>query len=305
MEITLNQLRVFAVVAQTCNFTRAAEELCLSQPAVSAQIHSLERGLGVRLFEQMGKRVFLTEAGQKLLPYAEDIIALAGQLEKVVDDVRQTASGKLRLATTTTIAIHLLPPILSDFQSKYNKVQVLLKVCKSTDEIVQGVIHNVWDLGVLASSLEHPDLQHPGIEVDALLRDQLVVIVGLNHPWVGRNEVRIDELVGQPIILYEQGSRVRNLIDEELDRRGLILNVMMEANNSEVIKQAVEREMGISIVGSYSVSTEGRNPDRLHVLKLAAVKLEFQVYLIIHKNKYQTATIKAFRGLLHSVVVGR
>jgi DNA-binding transcriptional LysR family regulator len=255
----------------------------------------------LQLFEQLGKRVSLTQAGKAFLRYAEDIIASAEQLESVVDDLRETPSGQLRLAATSTAAIHLLPAVLSSFRKNHGKTQILLDVCK-VDEIVPGILINTWDFGVIVSTIRRPDLSQPELDVHEFLSDEMVFIVGRDHPWVGRSSVPVAELAGQPFVLPKQGSDIRTIVQEEIMHHGIAIDAVMETNNSEVMKHVVQCAPCIAIVTRWSVSGEEIESRRLSIFRVPGVPLQCSVYLLSHRRKYQSAALRAFSGLVLSSV---
>lgn len=298
MDVSLTQLKVFLTVARTCNFTRAANELHMSQPAVSAHIHNLERTTRIKLFDQIGRRTYITESGREILRYAEKMTGLSQELEGVMDDLRENPIGKLRIAATSLLAVYWLPPILGAFRGKFGNVRVLLKV-REVDEIASGLLYNSFDFGLL-SDVERPDLQCQDLEVSEFLSGDSVLITAHDHPWSNRSHVTIDELAGEPFVLYPQDSDPRRIVDEELSRHGVELNVVVETNTTELIKRAVECGLGVSIVPRYAVSGPAANANRLSVLEMQGLGLYHSVYVVTHRSKYQTATIRAFREFLLS-----
>jgi DNA-binding transcriptional LysR family regulator len=276
----------------------------MSQPAVSAQIHNLERTTGTKLFEQLGKRVHLTKAGEALFRYARDILFMADELGNVMADLREKPAGSLRLAASPLVSIHMLPSVLAAFRQEYEGIQLQLTVHKSSSQTVSAVLQNTADIGLGGSSVDRRDLRHPDLVVSEFLRDQSVVIVGADHPWTARSKVRFDEVVGEPLILQDQVSPARQVIDEALSKHGVACQPVLETNDTEVIKRAVAKGVGISIVSRFAVSREELDSQRLTALELVGTDLHVSFYTMMHKKKYRSAAIQGFLRQLGAFAAG-
>ncbi len=249
------RLQVFHTVARLLSFTKAAETLHMTQPAVTFQVRQLEEHFNTRLFDRTHNRISLTEAGRCVYQYADRIFDLYGQMENAVRELTGEISGTLLIGASTTIAEYMLPALLGDFRLKYPDVDVQLKV-SNTEGIVTMVENNDIDLGVVEAPVMNKNLA-----VATCRMDQLVAIVPPSHPLAGQPRVAVHELLKYPYICREEGSGTREVISEYLQRCGVDLgevHVCMELGSPESIKGAVEAGMGVSIVSRATIHKELR-----------------------------------------------
>jgi DNA-binding transcriptional LysR family regulator len=247
------RLHVFYTVARLLSFTKAAETLHMTQPAVTFQVRQLEEHFNTRLFDRTHNRISLTEAGQKVYEYAERIFQLYNELENSVRELTGDISGVLILGASTTIAEYMLPALLGDFKAKYPDVNLRLKV-SNTDGIVSMVEHNVIDLGVVEAPVTNKNLA-----VDVCRTDRLVAIVPPTHDLAALDTVPLSSIVEYPYICREEGSGTREVVLEYLREAGFDpsqLNIIMELGSLEALKGAVESGIGISIVSRATLVKE-------------------------------------------------
>lgn len=247
------RLQVFHTVARLLSFTKAAETLHMTQPAVTFQVRQLEEHFNTRLFDRTHNRISLTAAGQCVYEYSDRIFGLYGEMENAVREMTGDVSGVLMMGASTTIAEYMLPALLGDFKKQYPDVNVQLRVSNS-DGIVHMVETNVIDLGVVESPVMNKNLV-----VEVCRMDQLVAILPPHHPLADRASVRIQELLEYPYICREEGSGTREVISEYMGQEGINdaqVNLTMELGSPESIKGAVEAGMGISIISRATVLKE-------------------------------------------------
>ena len=247
------RLQVFFTVARLLSFTKAAETLHMTQPAVTFQVRQLEEYFNTRLFDRTHNRISLTDAGQRVYGYAEKIFELYTEMESSVREMTGEISGSLTIGASTTIAEYMLPALLGDFKSRYPDINIHLKV-SNTEGIVSMVENNTIDLGVVEAPVANKNLV-----VDVCSSDKLVAIVPLGHPEAGRESLTYGDLVKYPFICREEGSGTREVINEYLSSadQGIgALNVSMELGSPEAVKGAVEAGMGISVVSLATVQKE-------------------------------------------------
>jgi len=247
------RLHVFYSVARLLSFTKAAETLHMTQPAVTFQVRQLEEHFNTRLFDRTHNKISLTEAGEKVYEYAERIFQLYNEMENSVRELTGEISGVLILGASTTIAEYMLPSLLGDFKSKYPDVNIRLKV-SNTDGIVSMVEHNVIDLGVVEAPVNNKNLA-----VDVCRTDKLVAIVPPSHELARQECVSLNQITEYPYICREEGSGTREVILEYLKDAGVDasqLNVIMELGSLEALKGAVEAGIGISIVSQATLVKE-------------------------------------------------
>lgn len=247
------RLQVFHTVARLLSFTKAAETLHMTQPAVTFQVRQLEEHFNTRLFDRTHNRISLTDAGKIVFQYADKIFDLYGQMENAVREMTGEISGALTIGASTTIAEYMLPSLLGDFKEKYPDVNIHLKVSNS-DGIVSMVENNAIDLGVVEAPVTNKNLL-----VEDCRTDQLVAISTPNHPLAKKKKVRLEDLLEFSFICREEGSGTREVISEyvsKVDKTGHGLNISMELGSPEAVKGAVEAGMGISVVSRATIQKE-------------------------------------------------
>ncbi|MGB5440657.1 MAG: selenium metabolism-associated LysR family transcriptional regulator [Gammaproteobacteria bacterium] len=247
------RLQVFHTVARLLSFTKAAESLHMTQPAVTFQVRQLEEYFNTRLFDRTHNRISLTEAGKRVYEYADQIFDLYAKMDNAVRDLTGEISGVLIIGASTTIAEYMLPSLLGDFKKKYPDVNVQLRVANS-DGIVTMVENNDIDLGVVESAVLNKNLV-----VEECRKDRLVAIVPPQHVLSGNTKISLRELLEHDYIAREEGSGTREVIHDHLADAGLKstdLHVAMELGSPEAIKGAVEAGMGVSIVSEVTIHKE-------------------------------------------------
>lgn len=248
------RLKVFNAVAKLLSFTKAAESLHMTQPAVTFQVRQLEEYFNTRLFDRTHNRVTLTAAGEKVNEFADRIFDLYTEMENSVRDLTGELSGALTIGASTTIAEYMLPTLLGKFKAEYPDINIRLKV-SNTDGIVGMVEHNVIDLGVVEAEVANKNLL-----VEVCHDDLLVVVAQPGHELTSLTKpIKASELVKHPFISREEGSGTREVIMQYLKAQGVDLNKMdfcLELGSPESLKGAVEAGMGISILSRSTISKE-------------------------------------------------
>jgi DNA-binding transcriptional LysR family regulator len=247
------RLQVFHTVARLLSFTKAAESLHMTQPAVTFQVRQLEEYFNTRLFDRTHNRISLTEAGKRVYEFADRIFELYAEMENAVRDMTGEISGVLIIGASTTIAEYMLPALLGNFKKKYPDINVHLKVSNS-DGIVHMVENNDIDLGVVEAPVMNKNLV-----VEECRKDRLVAIVSPQHPLAAKQKVRMPELLEAAYIDREEGSGTREVIQEYLSGLGMNatdVHVSMELGSPEAVKGAVEAGMGVSIVSEVTIHKE-------------------------------------------------
>jgi DNA-binding transcriptional LysR family regulator len=290
MDLQLVHLRTLHTVARHGSFSRAARELHLTQPAVSMQVRQLERALGLPLLERVGKRAFPTKAGEVLLAHAGRALRELEAGVEVVQRLRGIVAGRIRLGTSASFAIYLLPPALRRFRSRYPKTELTV-VTGNAPEIARAVVQNELDVGIVSLPVRERELA-----VSAFHRHELVAIAPPDRRWRRGQHVKAAELARDPLILFEQGATLRRVIDEWFQRAGVAPALPMELNNTEAIKKLVESGLGLSVTSWFSVEHEVR------ARKLVAARLEPPLYrdigVILRKDKPKTPVLEAFLATL-------
>jgi DNA-binding transcriptional LysR family regulator len=247
------RLQVFHTVARLLSFTKAAEALHMTQPAVTFQIRQLEEYFNTRLFDRTHNRITLTDVGEFVYEYADKIFEKYAELENAVKGMTGDMRGLLVIGASTMIAEYLLPILLGDFKTKYPDIYIRLKVSNS-DEIISMVENNIIDLGVVEAPVNNKNLS-----VTLCRMDQLVAIVPPKHPLAKCHEVTVQKLVAFPYISREEGSGTREVINEYFNHAGVSiddLNIVMELGSPEAIKGAVAAGLGVSILSRVAIQKD-------------------------------------------------
>ena len=283
----VRDLQVFLSVAKHLNYTRAAEEVNLSQPSVSVRMRQLERDLGSKLFEQLGKKVALTEAGELLIPYATRVIAILEDVRHAVGELNGLERGSLRIGASTTPGMYLVPQTIAHFKQRYPRVEVHLAV-KDTRQIEEGVIQNEFDFGFVGGHLA-------GDEVDVIpwLTDQIVLVTTPKHRLAQKKLVKPQELQKENFIIREPGSATRAAILTHLQKRDVEMNTIMEMENPESVKKAVQSGLGIAFISKFAVETELKAKTLVNV-HVRGLDIQRELKIVFRKDKHLSRAAQAF-----------
>jgi DNA-binding transcriptional LysR family regulator len=240
-------------VARLLSFTKAAETLHMTQPAVTFQIRQLEEYFNTRLFDRTHNRISLTDAGQRVFEYTDKIIALYSEMENRVRELTGDVSGIVIIGASTTIAEYVLPSLLGEFKDKHPNINLRLKVSNS-----EGIVHMVEDNSVDVGIVESP-ISNKNLAVEVCWHDKLVFICLPNHPFAKRTSIKAEDLADQPFVCREEGSGTREYITEYLSKHNMPpqdLHFSLEVGNPEAVKSAVEAGFGVSIVSQATLIKE-------------------------------------------------
>jgi DNA-binding transcriptional LysR family regulator len=245
------RLKVFRAVAEQASFRKASEALHLSQPAVSQHIHALEEELGLRLFDRSGTQTSLTPAGRLLLKYAERSARVLEEARSALAKLDGEVSGELRIGASTTVAQYILPRILGAFLKDNPRVTLSVE-SGNTEEIVALLLRDAILLGMI----EGPPLSKE-VHVEKFLDDRMVLIAPAGHEWAGAGSVPLHALAEVPLLLREQGSGSRRVVEQAIKKAGLPLNqlqIRMELDSTEAIVSGVEAGLGLGFVSEWGIS---------------------------------------------------
>ncbi|MBI1987051.1 MAG: LysR family transcriptional regulator [Nitrospinae bacterium] len=292
--MTLHQLRIFRAVAHHLNFTRAAQELHLSQPSASMQIQQLEEELGTPLFEKVGKRVNLSEAGRVLEGYVHRVMALLEEAREAIGELKGLKRGHLHVGASTTPGIYLLPRIMGAFKARYPGIEVFLEIA-NTRQVAEKILRNEIDLGFVGGELEAKG----EVKAELYLTDELILVAAPGHPLAGRGEVRPEELSGEGFILREPGSATRELALKALEGK-IEVKTAMELGNPEAVKQTVAAGLGVSFVSRFSVLSEIAE-GKLVVVPVRGLSFKRPLFILSHRDKRPLPLVEAFLECARSV----
>lgn len=290
--VTLHQLQVFEVAARHGSYTRAAEELFLTQPTVSMQIKHLTKSVGMPLFEQVGKRLFLTQAGQELFHTCQEIFGRISQFEMSVADMKGLKQGYLKIAVVTT-AKYVIPRLLGPFCQRYPGVEIALKVTNHSG-VLERLSENKDDLYILSKVPDEPD-----VKAYPFLPNPLVVLANHEHPLVGEKDIPIQKLADQPFITRESGSGTRGYIQQLFDEHKISPTIKIELSSNEAIKQAIAGGLGISVLSKHTISLEGAS-GQIAVLDVQHFPIPCHWYVIHLAGKQLSVVAQAFLEYLQT-----
>ena len=290
----LRQLEIFAKVAEMGSFSRAAEALHLTQPTVSEHIRALEDELGVRLLDRLGRGTATTRAGQLLLSYASRILALAREARQALEGYQGRIRGELVVGGSTIPGEYLLPAVIGRFREKFPDVSTTL-VIGDSQTVVDWVVDGRVELGVVGARLPQR-----GLEFQDLSPDEEVVVIPAGHPWQGRAQVTLEELVREPLLTRERGSGTRAAFESALERAGVDLGTLRiagEMGSNQAIKQAVKAGMGITVLSRIAVEEESRQ-GVLAFLRVQDLAVTRGFYVVTHRERSRSPVAEAFRRVL-------
>ena len=287
MNVTFRQLKVFAAVARHLSFTRAAKELHLSQPAVSMQIKQLEESAGISLFEQIGKKTYLTEAGREMFHYSRSIAQQLVEIEEVLEQLKGVSRGHLTIAVAST-ANYFATRLLAAFTKAHDGISFSLDVT-NRKSLLHQLEQNECDLVIMGKPPETMELV-----TEAFMENPLVVIAPPEHPLVGKKHISMQRLQEETFVVREFGSGTRIAMERFFDEQGFQLKTGMEMTSNEAIKQAVEAGLGLGIVSIHTMALE-LEAKYLVVLDVEKFPILRHWYVVHRQGKRLSPVAEAFR----------
>jgi DNA-binding transcriptional LysR family regulator len=289
--MNLNHLTIFHAVAQTGSMTLGAERLDISQPAVSKQVQELERVLGVHLFDRIGRRVHLSQAGEILADYARRLFGLVHEAETAMAEVRAVGRGRLVIGASTTIGSYLLPGVLSEFSRRHDRIELLVEI-ENTEQVHHRLARHELDIGLTEGFVEEEDL-----EAEVFHRDELVVIASPDHPLARMARVSLKAIQQEAFVLREPGSGTRAVEERALARLKLPIRVAMALGSTEAIKRVVAEGVALAIVSRLAAHAECA-AGTLAVLPVAGLRIERPFHLVRRKARRDGPALQAFCAIL-------
>lgn len=290
MNITIRQFQIFEAVAQHLSYTRAAEVLYLSQPAVSMQIKQLETEVEMPLFERMGKKLFLTEAGNELLIYARNISQQLIELGDVMGEMRGSERGRITIAVATT-ANYFALKLLGEFYKRFSGTNISLDVT-NRESLLKHLSENTVDMVIMGQPPEDID-----VEATPFMDNPLVVIAPKGHVLAQEKKIPLSILQQETFIMREHGSGTRIAMERFFEKSGYTISSVMEMSSNEAINRAVEAGLGLGIVSHHTLELE-LALDRLEVLDVESFPIMRHWYLVHRQGKRLTALMDEFKRLV-------
>ena len=287
MHLTLRQIEVFNAVARHRNYTRAAEELHLSQPAVSMQVRQLEQGIGLPLFEQLGKQMHLTEAGGQMYIYSRNMSDLLVEAEAVFEAIKGVESGTLTISVATT-ASHFATRLLAEFSKQHEGITISLDVT-NREALRKQLENNEPDLVIMGQPPEGVD-----VEAAAFMDNPLVMIAPANHPLIRQKKIPLSHFANENFVVREVGSGTRGATQRFFDEHGVTFNTGIEMTSNEAIRQAVEAGLGLAIVSIHTLELE-LETGRLDIIDVQGFPIMRHWYVIQRKGKRLSPAAQVFK----------
>lgn len=286
----LIKLKTFHTVARLGNFTRAAEVLFFTQPAISLQIKELENEYRCRLFERIGKKVRLTPAGEALLPFAERILKASKSSFNAVSGVLETTAGRIRFGATGFSGVYVLPELIAGFKGRYPDISFDITLRYAT-RIRKMILENKLDAGITGSNQEEP--RDPGLLEKVLARDSIVAVCGPGHRLWERSEVSVEELADEPVILLPKITLSRQIIQKQFEMRQVPLRTEYEVSNITLIKKLVEKGLGLSFLCRSQIRAECA-AGTLRAVPFSDLSIPRTINLVYHRDKDLSPTLTLF-----------
>ncbi|MBO0778678.1 MAG: LysR family transcriptional regulator [Ktedonobacteraceae bacterium] len=289
--LNLHQLATFQVVAKHCSYVRAAEELHFSQPAVSAQIRQLEESLGVKLFDKIGRKTHLTQAGEELYLYSQKIFSLIDEAMETMESLRSPHYGRLSVGADTTVGTYVVPKLLGKFHQMYPDVEITLEVVNRV-YLLDALVNNRIDMVIMGKIPNEVP-----VFVAPFAPNELVLVAPPTHRLAGVVKVPFAELAREHFLLREMGSGTRAALEDAFQEAGLPLQVSMQVGNNSAIKQGVAAGLGIALISRVAIDME-LETKRLVILDVEGFPIMRQWRMVHLKDKNLSATARAFKHFL-------
>ncbi|HTY25333.1 MAG TPA: LysR family transcriptional regulator [Desulfomonilaceae bacterium] len=291
----IRHLKTFLGVAKALSFNRAAEHLNYAQSSVSAQIQALEEELGVQLFDRLGRRILLTEAGIRLLDYAEKILQLVDETRAELAEGKEP-QGSLTVRIPETFGTCYLPAVIKEFHSRFPKVQLRFVTC-AYEGLQKDLRKGVTDLAfLLAESIQAADLA-----AEVLGFESVVLVASSDHPLAAKTEVLTSDLAGETFLFSTADCSYRRTFEQVLDQHGVPRGNTLEFSSVEALKQSVSAGVGITVLPEVAIEADP-NRIRLKVLPWSEGKIEVALLMIWYKEKWISPTLKAFMEITRNVM---
>jgi DNA-binding transcriptional LysR family regulator len=282
LQIDFRHLETFCCVAHLKSFSKAADDLFLTQPTVSGHILSLEQPLALRLFDRTSREVHLTKAGEVFLKYASKILSFRKELLNALSEFSQGIRGELSLGASTIPGEYLLPKLMSDFKKEHPHFIIRLKIA-DTKEIVQYVLQDMVEFGVIGAKLNHPSLHFEKYE-----EDEIIIVAPPDHPMTRKKRVHVEELLKVPWIIREEGSGTQMAVEKALRKKGMSLkqfNVVMEMGSTSSVKEGVKAKLGLAFL-SKRAAEEEMSQRLLSQIDVEGIEpISRQIYLVTHRGR--------------------
>ena len=290
--MNIRHLKIFITVADCGKMSVAAEKLYISQPSVSQAIKEIEDYYGIKLFERLSKKLYITENGRLLLKYARHIVQSFDEMEAHLKNTGENIS--LRIGATVTVGTKLLSDIISRFEKNYKDVDTKITI-NNTNVIENLILNSDLDIGIVEGYVDNKDIIKKPI-----YKDNMVLVAGRNHKFYNRGAITIEELNGEDMIFREPESGSRQIFDNVLHDNNIEVNVKWNSTNTESIKEGIINGHGVGVLSTLMIQEEVKN-GTLHIIDIDKVNISRDICVIYHKNKFISDHLKSFMDSIEGI----
>lgn len=290
--MNIRKLQIFYATAINLNMTKVAREFYISQPSVSQVIKEVEEEVGAILFDRIGKKIYLTNEGEIYLNYARRIINLYEEASEKIKEISNKECGKLRIGASTTIGIYILPDIIREFVEVHGGIEISL-IIENTSIIENLILENKIDFALVEGKVYSDE-----INKKTIWKDEVVFICSDKNTLKESDNISVEDIENQKLIMREIGSGTREIIEAYMIDRNINYKVFMELGNTEAIKKSVEAGLGIGCISTLCIEGDYENR-RIHTLRLEKEKIERDLILITHKDKFINNNMKEFINFIN------
>jgi len=285
--MNLNQLKIFYMAAKRGNLSKAAEDLFITQPAVTKGIQRLQEHYDIRLMDRFGKKMVLTYAGEVLFDIAEKIFELEKHAEENIREFKQRKKGRIRIQASESFGAYYLPSIMNPFSKAHPMINISVNIMPN-----EHVVKNIADLACDIGFISYP-INHEKVHIHAILEDQLVFILPPDHPICERKRLQPKDLEDIPMIVHEKKSAPHQIFHEFIAKHNIAITSTLELSSNRAIKQAVESGLGIALI-SRKVADDEIQSGRLKAIPVPDQVIKRKFYIIYHHKKFISDTLKTF-----------
>ena len=289
-----HHLEIFHAVARFGSFSKASEKLLISQPSVSLQIRDLERYYGAPLFHRQGRSIRLTDVGEVVFRYTQQLFQTIEEMRRSVDNLKEAVTGRLVLGASSTPGEYLAPQLLGRFSKFYPGVEVSLHIGNTASITGQVTSHEI-DLGLVGDKVDDDS-----VACTEFYTDELVVFAPPDHPLAGRKDIPVERLAGQPFVMREPGSATRRIAERRLEEMGVVLKVAMEVGSNEAVKRAVAAGLGMGILSKLALEVDCA-AGVLKPLEVRSLNCRRHFYVLHHRDRYLSRPQHAFLELIQEL----
>lgn len=285
--MNFRKIKIFYETANCLNMTKVAKEMFISQPSISQTIHELETELDVKLFDRIGKKLYLTYEGEVFLNYVRRMLNLYDEAKDTIKNQAESKKGRIKIGVSTTIGIYILPNLIRDFTKSYGNIDVSI-IIENTAHLEKLLLENKIDFAYVEGKINSNELKYSKV-----WEDELVIISGEDHRFSKKSLISGEELINEKFIIREFGSGTKEIIEDFFRVNDIPYNVYLELGNTEAIKKTVEANLGIGCSSILAVKDEVSR-GKLFVTRLKEGLIKRDLYFVVHKDKYISKSMKDF-----------